>query len=244
MNYSSFFSISYGMYIVATGNRETKNAYIANTVFQVSSEPARIAISAHKENSTTDLLLETGYFTVSVLHQQTNKALIQDLGYKQGNKDKFNGLSYFYTEHDVPVITEDSLAWFACKITGKIDVGSHWVIIGEALQAETLREDVPVLTYEYYRQVFKASSPEHAPTHISPEHLKQSEKPIEDQSDKQKPSYEPNPSKYKCLMCSYVYDPLKGDSLSEVGPGTSFDDLPDDWTCPVCGVGKDLFEEI
>lgn len=244
MNYSSLFTLSYGMYIVATGNKFSRNAYIANTVFQVSSEPAKLAISAHKENSTTDLLLETGYFTVSVLHQQTNKTLIQNLGYKQGNKDKFNGLSYFYTENDVPVITNDSAAWFECRISGKIDVGSHWVIIGEVLQAETLREDLPVLTYEYYRQVYKASSPENAPTHISPDHLQQASHSQNDQSDIQQVSYELNPSKYKCLMCSYVYDPLKGDILAEVAPGTSFDDLPDDWTCPVCGVGKDLFEEI
>jgi rubredoxin len=48
--------------------------------------------------------------------------------------------------------------------------------------------------------------------------------------------------KYQCLACSYIYDPVVGDPDAGVAPGTSFDDLPEDWTCPDCGVGKDMFE--
>ncbi|MEL7671029.1 hydroxylamine reductase [Methanobacterium sp.] len=50
--------------------------------------------------------------------------------------------------------------------------------------------------------------------------------------------------KYRCLACEYVYDPEKGDPDNGIGPGTSFEDLPDDWICPVCGVGKDQFEAM
>ena len=50
--------------------------------------------------------------------------------------------------------------------------------------------------------------------------------------------------KYECLACGYIYDPEKGDPDSGIEPGTSFEDLPDDWVCPVCGVGKDQFEEL
>ncbi len=49
--------------------------------------------------------------------------------------------------------------------------------------------------------------------------------------------------KYKCLICGYEYDPELGDPAGGIAPGTSFDDLPDDWTCPVCGAGKEEFEE-
>jgi hydroxylamine reductase len=48
-------------------------------------------------------------------------------------------------------------------------------------------------------------------------------------------------TKYRCLVCEYVYDPQKGDPDSGINPGTSFEDLPNDWLCPVCGVGKDQF---
>ena len=50
-------------------------------------------------------------------------------------------------------------------------------------------------------------------------------------------------SKYVCSVCGYVYDPEKGDADNGVQPGTKFDAVPGDWTCPVCGASKDQFEE-
>lgn len=49
-------------------------------------------------------------------------------------------------------------------------------------------------------------------------------------------------TKFVCSVCDYVYDPAVGDPDHGIPAGTSFDNLPDDWTCPVCGVGKDMFE--
>ncbi len=49
--------------------------------------------------------------------------------------------------------------------------------------------------------------------------------------------------KWSCTVCDYVYDPEEGDSEHEVEPGTPFSEIPDDWVCPLCGVGKDMFEE-
>ncbi len=47
---------------------------------------------------------------------------------------------------------------------------------------------------------------------------------------------------YVCSICGYVYEPGLGDSDNKIAPGTAFDDLPDDWICPICGAGKDMFE--
>jgi len=49
--------------------------------------------------------------------------------------------------------------------------------------------------------------------------------------------------KYVCTVCDWVYDPFIGDPDGGIEPGTAFEDLPEDWTCPECGVGKDMFEE-
>lgn len=49
--------------------------------------------------------------------------------------------------------------------------------------------------------------------------------------------------KYECGACGYVYDPEKGDPENGIKPGTPFEELPDDWECPVCGMSKDVFEE-
>ena len=48
---------------------------------------------------------------------------------------------------------------------------------------------------------------------------------------------------YVCTICGYVYDPEMGDPDNGVAPGTAFEDISDDWVCPVCGAGKDSFEE-
>ncbi len=49
--------------------------------------------------------------------------------------------------------------------------------------------------------------------------------------------------KYVCSACGYIYDPEIGDADSDIAPGTAFEDIPEDWTCPVCGLGKDAFEK-
>ena len=50
--------------------------------------------------------------------------------------------------------------------------------------------------------------------------------------------------KYRCIMCSYVYDPAVGDASAGIAPATAFEDLPDDWVCPDCGADKDQFEPV
>ena len=50
--------------------------------------------------------------------------------------------------------------------------------------------------------------------------------------------------KWRCIPCDYIYDPVEGDSDGGVSPGTVFEDLPEDWECPICDVGKDEFEKV
>jgi rubredoxin len=49
--------------------------------------------------------------------------------------------------------------------------------------------------------------------------------------------------KYECSVCGYVYDPEVGDPDNGVAPGTAWEDVPEDWVCPLCGASKDMFEE-
>lgn len=50
--------------------------------------------------------------------------------------------------------------------------------------------------------------------------------------------------KWKCTVCDYIYDPAVGDPINDVAPGTKFEDIPEDWVCPDCGVPKSEFEKI
>ena len=49
---------------------------------------------------------------------------------------------------------------------------------------------------------------------------------------------------WECISCGYIYDPTVGDPDAGIVSGTAFEDLPDDWVCPQCGVGKDMFEKV
>ena len=84
------------------------------------------------------------------------------------------------------------------------------------------------LTYPYYRDVKQGRTPRTATTYIE-------KKTISGQGAKEM-------KKYKCLMCGYIYDPAVGDPDNGVEANTAFENLPDDWVCPDCGVGKDEFE--
>ena len=50
--------------------------------------------------------------------------------------------------------------------------------------------------------------------------------------------------KYVCIICGYIYDPAEGDPETGIAPGTPFEELPKDWTCPACGVGLEHFEKM
>ncbi len=51
-------------------------------------------------------------------------------------------------------------------------------------------------------------------------------------------------TQWRCTVCEYIYDPALGDPDNGVAPGTPWEEVPDDWLCPICGVGKDLFVEV
>ncbi len=64
------------------------------------------------------------------------------------------------------------------------------------------------------------------------------------ESNQRQPAREDAPKKYMCSVCRYVYDPAAGDPKAGIAPGTPFEDLPDDWTCPVCRVPKNMFKPV
>ena len=51
-------------------------------------------------------------------------------------------------------------------------------------------------------------------------------------------------TKYECNICGYIYDPAVGDPENDIAPGTEFEDLPEDWVCPLCNADKSEFEAI
>jgi flavin reductase (DIM6/NTAB) family NADH-FMN oxidoreductase RutF/rubredoxin len=230
MNLGAFHKITYGLYVVSSSNGGLSDGYVANTVFQVTSKPARFAIACNKDNYTCGLISQSGVFAVSILQQDTKGELIGLFGYKSGREiDKYASVRYRKGQTGAPILLEDTLAWFECKVLQTIDVGTHLLFVGEVVDADVINGSQPPLTYAYYRDVKKGKSPKNAPTYVEP-------------AKSDAPGKAPASSgKYVCNACGYVYDPAAGDPEAGIPAGTRFEDLPENWVCPVCGAAKSDF---
>jgi len=228
MNIKTLYKVSYGLYVVGSVKNEKYNGQIANTVFQITSEPPTIAVSINKSNLTHEFIKESKVFAVSILSKETPMRFIGHFGFKSGrDTDKFKDVKYKSGITGAPVVLEYTIAYLETEVTNMVDVGTHTIFIGKVVDAEILGTGEP-MTYAYYHEVKKGKSPKTAPTYIKEENKKETK----------------GVKKYRCKVCGYVYDPEKGDPDSGIVPGTPFDKLPDDWVCPMCGAGKEEFEEI
>ena len=230
MDPKALHKISYGLYVVCSINGDKKNGQIANAIFQVTAEPQTIAISINKQNLTHEFLEKSKKFTVSVLSEEATMKFIGTFGFKSGkNIDKFENIEYKNTKANIPYLLDYTIAYIEAKIFDKIDVGTHTIFIGKVVDAEILNDKKP-MTYEYYHKIKGGYSPKTAPTYRGEQ--KKEEKKEEKTMDK-----------YVCSVCGYVYDPEKGDPDNNIPAGTKFEDLPNEWTCPVCGAAKEAFEK-
>lgn len=230
LNLEALWSLSYGLYIV-TSHREGKfNGQIANTVFQVTAKPPRIATSINKDNLTNGYISDSGVFAVSVLDESTPMTLIGLFGFKSGKDvDKLSQVSFRKGITGCPLVTENALSILEAKVISQVDVGTHILFIGDIVSAEVLRQGRP-LTYAHYQQIKRGKTPKNSPTYRQPTQsgeIKRAEKHV---------------NQYRCSVCGYIYDPAVGDPEHGIDPGTPFEDLPDDWVCPVCGSSKDQFK--
>jgi flavin reductase (DIM6/NTAB) family NADH-FMN oxidoreductase RutF/rubredoxin len=232
INFEALFKVSYGLYIVCSGDKNRGNGFISNTVFQVTSEPARFASCCNKDNLTAEFIKKSGVFSVSVLHQGTPADIFGRFGYKSGRDiDKLEGMRVQYGETGVPILLNESIAFLECRVVQTFDVGTHWLFIGELVQSEVLDDTLEPITYLHYRRVKKGLAPKNAPTYVDKSKLEKKEAPSKFR-------------KYKCTACGYIYDEETGDPSNGIDPGTGFDDLPDDWVCPVCGTEQEDFIEV
>jgi len=232
MDKKTFHKISYGLYIVCSKNGEKTNGQIANALFQVTSEPPTIAVSINKQNLTHDYITKSKVFTVYILDKKTPLTLIGTFGFKSGRDiDKFKNVNFKLLATQVPIILDNTIGYLEADVINTIDAGTHTIFIGKITDAKLLTKE-SVMTYEYYHEVKGGYSPKSAPTYFSD---------IDKKTEKKKEDVKMD--KYVCTVCGYIYDPAKGDPDSGIAAGTAFEDIPNDWVCPICGAGKDAFEK-
>ena len=178
------FNISYGLYIL-TAKTEKHNGCVINALSQVTSTPNRIMIAINKNNYTTEQILKTKKFNVSILNEDANFDLIKRFGFSSGrNGDKFEDFSsYEIADNGVSYITQGTNSYISAEVVEVRDLGTHYEFLADVV-AEVSLNEIPSITYAYYQANIKPKAPS-------------TQKKIV----------------YICSVCGYVYegDPLPED---------------------------------
>lgn len=220
-------NIGYGMYVVSSSKGDLLNGQIANTLFQITSEPITVAVSINKKNLTHEYIESSGRFSVSVISEDAPLGFVGKFGFRSGRtEDKFKDTKFIKLGSGCPVVLDNALCYLEVEVINRFDCGTHTLFLGKMTDSKILKTGRP-MTYDYYHQVKRGTTPETAPTFIKSETA----------AKKNKPPMQ----KYICTVCNYVYDPSVGDVDGGIQPGTAFEDIPDSWVCPVCGAKKSEF---
>ena len=211
MNKNALWQLSYGVYVISTWDNGRPTGCTANSAMQITSDPATIAVSINHDNYTNSCIQENGKFAISILGEHTDPGRIGVFGFKSGRDCNKFDEVQEAVKGYMPVVA-DACAYIVCEVIDKMETSSHTVFLGKVLDADILRKDEP-MTYAYYHNVIKGKSPKNAPTYIAEE---ASDKTVE--------------AKYVCSVCGYIYD---GD--------IPFEELPQDYKCPVCRQPKSAF---
>ena len=213
MNKNVFRHLSYGVYVVSVCDGERPTGCIANSAMQITSSPATIAVSINHDNYTHECLKKAGVFALNILGEKVNPGIIGTFGFQSGKVMDKFETIQYHMVEGVPVVNE-AISYVVCKIIDTMETATHTVFLGEVVEAEVLSQDNP-MTYAYYHQVVKGKSPKNAPTYI------EEEKTMEEKKEK-----------WVCSLCGYEYD-------GEI----PFEELPEDYVCPVCFQPKEVFEK-
>jgi ferric-chelate reductase [NAD(P)H] len=166
MNLNALHKLSYGVYVVCSRKGDKINGQIANTVIQVTSDPPALAVSINNSNLTHEYIKESRIFTASVLCQDTPLSFIGNFGFKSGrDADKFEGINYKTGKTKAPVVTDNAVAYMEVEVTREVDVGTHTLFIGKVVDADIISDEVS-MTYDYYHQVKRGTTPKTAPSYI------------------------------------------------------------------------------
>ena len=219
MDIKTLRNLSCGLYIISAKDGEKSAGCVVNTVTQVTSKPVTLTVCINKDNYTNACIKKTKAFAVSILSERAKENTIALFGFSSSrDRDKFSEAPYGLTPSGIPYIKEGVTGYIQCRVIDYVDNYTHTIFIAEAEEAENLQNEqgsaAPPMTYDYYHRVIKGKTPKNASSYV--------EEPKE---------AEPSAGSYKCSICGYEYP----------GSKEEFEQLPDDYQCPICRVAKDMF---
>lgn len=207
--------VNCGLFVVSSEN----SGCVINTLTQVNSKDQLVIVSINKDNYTNEGIKKCNKFAVSILSVDATMDMISEFGFKSSKDvDKFKNVSYEVVDN-IKVLTENVIGYIICEVKKIVDCATHDLFVAKVIDSKIINPG-NAITYEYYHKVLKGSTPPKAPSFI------ENNEEILDNDSK----------KYQCIICGHIYD----DQKEEI----KFDDLPDNWVCPKCRVGKDKFKRI
>lgn len=211
MDEAAVFSITYGLFILASEWDGRRNACVINTLAQVTQEPIRMSITVQKTSFTHDFVLGSGKFSISVLAQNADLGIVGHFGCQSGRTvDKFADFACETFASGNPKITKGCIAVMDCTVVQVVDLGTHTLFIADLADAVLLSGGKP-LSYGLYRDIRMG-------------------KVVQPTDDGSAAPTKVSGDVWQCPVCHYVYD-----------GGGKFEDLPADYVCPLCNVKKEVF---
>ena len=211
MNNRILQSLSYGLYAVGVKGEKCPTACIVNTVFQITSSPMMVAVSINHANYTNECIKKQGEFTVSVFSENTSGAIIGALGFTSGRDSDKLQNVRYKILREGAPVIQEDICCWFLCKVRDSIETTTHTIFIGELTAGSEKIVGTPMTYKFYHDVIKGKAPKYAPTYV--------------------PDKEPAEEIYTCKICKFEYD----NSL------IPFEELPDDWTCPICGAPKDVF---
>lgn len=226
MNLDALFKLTNGLYILGANENGRYVGSLVDAVTQVANEPLMLVVSCNNRSYTKECIEKSGEFSLSVLCRGVDPFVLGNFGF-QSSRDvnKWDNVDFF-VEGGLPYLT-DNIACLRCKVVNRTEFISNTMFTAEVIDASSTKETDP-LTYRDYRGYFKTevikSFEEYKKNKAKPQFHK-TEGDVKMTEEKKEEKH------WICTVCGYIYD-----------EPTPFEELPDDWVCPLCGVDKTFFE--
>ncbi|ADU23326.1 flavin reductase [Ruminococcus albus] len=247
--------ITYGLYVLTARCGNQFNGCIINTLAQVTTSPNRVSVTVNKGNFTEYMIRTSGRFNVSMIDESADFSLFTHFGFQSGRwGNKFYDYALKKAENGLPIIEKGVCAYISCEVVQTVDLGTHTMFIADVADGEVISDKAP-MTYAYYHANVKpkpaaasgGSTGErwvcnicgyiyegHLPDDFVCPLCKHGAADFTrmDGGAEEKPSdaasADDADEKWVCEVCGYVYEGA----------------LPEDYVCPVCGVGADQFKRL
>lgn len=218
MQAEALYSLSYGLYVIGVKNGDSFGGSVVDSFAQVGAgEVPCVMLSCMNHTNTKNLIDENGEFTVSVLAEDTDPAVIAAFGFQSSrDAEKWQDVPHTFAD-GLPVLTY-AAAYLRCRVTDKKLLDTHTVFFCDVLGAWH-GDGKPLLYADYQKPELKSA-------------VRAAFEKIKAKKAGAEPAGQEKKEKWVCEVCGYEYD-------GEI----PFEDLPEDYICPICGKGKSVFKK-